>query len=183
MKVCARCQESKPLDDFGVLNSTKRQRERPDSYCRPCRRAYNREYRQRNKDRMNAARRARYHANPDQRAAYVAAGKLPHPEDPLGRNGNTYRSWVARLRRRGITVEEYNALVEAQGDACAICRTDDKGTGRNGPFDVWQVDHDHETGAVRGLLCSPCNLALGLFGDDPDRLAAAIAYLSRTGRR
>ena len=173
-----KCKEPKPPDEFGKLHSKKRQRVNFDSYCRPCRATYNRERRNANRDEMNAASRARYASDPGRQAAYREQQKLPHPDDPLARNGNTYRSWVARLKRRGIGVSEYNALVETQGDRCAICETSDKGSGRNGPFDVWQVDHDHVTGVVRVLLCSRCNLALGLFGDDPVRLHAAIGYLS-----
>lgn len=61
-------------------------------------------------------------------------------------------------------------MLEAQGGVCAICRR---------PSDPapLHVDHDHRTGAIRGLLCSPCNTAIGLLGDDPDRMMAAAAYL------
>ena len=67
----------------------------------------------------------------------------------------------------GLTVEEYRALREA-GDACPICR-------RQGQ--AMEVDHDHDTGAVRALICSRCNGALGQFCDDPALLARAIEYL------
>jgi hypothetical protein len=73
----------------------------------------------------------------------------------------------------GITSEQYAALLEQQGDRCAICRTDTPG-GKGG----WHVDHDHAIGRVRGLLCHYCNLALGNFKDDPTRLRAALEYLS-----
>jgi hypothetical protein len=73
----------------------------------------------------------------------------------------------------GVTPEQYETLMMTQGNACAICRsTEWKGKG-NRPH----VDHNHKTGAVRGLLCGPCNTGLGQFGDDPARLLAAVEYL------
>ena len=76
-----------------------------------------------------------------------------------------------RTRRYGITDEEYAAMLEAQGGACAICRTDEWGSA--GP----NVDHDHATGEVRGLLCKPCNVGIGEMDDDPARLRAAAEYI------
>lgn len=72
----------------------------------------------------------------------------------------------------GVSREEYEALLARQDNRCAICRTDVAG-GKGG----WHLDHSHETGTVRGLLCHHCNLALGNFEDDPSRLRNAIAYL------
>lgn len=75
------------------------------------------------------------------------------------------------LREYGLTVEEFEAMLLAQSGRCAICIT---------PFaEVKEphVDHDHKTGAVRGLLCKDCNLVLGCVDDSTDLLARAIAYL------
>ena len=69
-----------------------------------------------------------------------------------------------------LTEEEYGAMLEGQGGVCAIC----KEKPRSGRL---AVDHIHGTETVRGLLCNRCNTALGLFKDDPDRLAVAIVYL------
>ena len=59
---------------------------------------------------------------------------------------------------------------DAQGGLCAIC-------GRKQPEKWLAVDHDHETGVIRGLLCSRCNSGLGQFKDNPDRLRLAADYL------
>lgn len=91
-----------------------------------------------------------------------------------------------RLRHRsrilvatyGITHEEYEAMAEAQDHACAICGTVPARTTivRGTPMAHLVVDHDHATGAVRGLLCAGCNLTLGRVEQiGLDRLAA---YLS-----
>jgi hypothetical protein len=81
--------------------------------------------------------------------------------------------------RYGLSEADYNALYEAQGGRCAICEDpvanllDHEGDGRT----ATALDHDHTTGAVRGILCPNCNTGLGGFRDDPERLRAAMAYL------
>lgn len=78
------------------------------------------------------------------------------------------------MRKYGITVEQFDVLFEAQGERCAICYgTVPGGTGH------WPVDHDHETGKVRGVLCSNCNVSLGGFKDDPAVVDRAAAYLRK----
>lgn len=72
-----------------------------------------------------------------------------------------------------------DGLVVAQHRKCAICQESGVGRGRAG-YRPLAVDHDHKTGAVRGLLCYSCNVALGHFRDDPARLEAAAAYLRRS---
>lgn len=81
---------------------------------------------------------------------------------------------VRRLDRYGMTRREFESLLVSQGEACAICRRR-LGRGRYGA----QVDHDHRTGKVRGLLCNPCNRAIGLLRDDPAIVDAAARYLRR----
>lgn len=77
----------------------------------------------------------------------------------------------------GITLEEYEALLVQQGGCCAICRAviDPRGT-------TMPVDHDHETGKVRGILCMNCNVGLGHFHDSVEMLKRAIAYLEEINR-
>ena len=71
----------------------------------------------------------------------------------------------------GLQPGEFEKLLEAQDRKCAICRGD-KPRGRN-----WHVDHDHETGLFRGILCKPCNTALGSFGDTVEGVQRALDYL------
>lgn len=84
-----------------------------------------------------------------------------------------YKAYLARTQatrradrlkhRYGISVDEYNSRLEAQGDKCAICKGDSPG-GRWGTFFI--VDHCHGSGEIRGLLCAKCNRMLGVAGDD-----------------
>jgi hypothetical protein len=66
-------------------------------------------------------------------------------------------------------------MVANQRSLCAICETAEPAT-RSG---TWHVDHCHTSGKVRGLLCTRCNIGLGQFQDDPERLRAALLYLER----
>lgn len=83
------------------------------------------------------------------------------------------RTLHSRVRRYGLTALDYEELAEHQGGVCAIC-----GRPPHSGYSRLAVDHDHATGRVRGLLCMQCNWGLGQFGDNPDRLAGAIRYLS-----
>lgn len=76
--------------------------------------------------------------------------------------------------RYGITLEDYTSLLADQEGCCAVCNVKqvDK------PYH-FNVDHCHTTGVVRGLLCSPCNVFLGVIKDDVDALKRAITYLER----
>jgi len=71
----------------------------------------------------------------------------------------------------GINLPTYDKIIEEQGGGCAICGDASKIT--------LAVDHCHETGRVRGLLCGKCNRALGLLRDNPDIIKKALKYLTR----
>jgi hypothetical protein len=74
----------------------------------------------------------------------------------------------------GITLIEYEAMVEKQNGVCAICKKPPTaGRGRR-----LMVDHDHQTGRIRGLLCHGCNNGLGDFCESADILRAAIEYVT-----
>jgi len=80
-----------------------------------------------------------------------------------------------RCAKYGITPKQFVEMMRAQNCACKVC-----GYIPASPLDL-TIDHDHDTGAVRGLLCSPCNTALGMFRDDPARMRAAAEYIEAAG--
>ncbi len=84
------------------------------------------------------------------------------------------RSRRKNLRSYGLTEDQYRALLEKQGGGCAICGATDPG--RKGDRNFC-VDHDHRTGAMRGLLCHRCNQAIGHLKDSPDFCRKAANYL------
>lgn len=74
------------------------------------------------------------------------------------------------LRQKyGIGVADYDRMVAEQGGLCKVCRK----------RAATQIDHDHESGAIRGILCLYCNAALGALHDDPKLIERAIKYLER----
>jgi hypothetical protein len=98
----------------------------------------------------------------------------------------TYRRTNSATHRRkyrlkayfGITLDEFDAMVAAQGGVCAICSQPERALILGEPKRLC-IDHDHETGRVRGLLCNACNIGLGRFRDNLDNLRAAADYLER----
>lgn len=148
-KVCSRCRESKPLDEFYKHPKGSHGRQ---SICKVCQNKASTEWAQNNAERTR---------------------EIHHQYlERLGPEGRAERNRRANYKAAyGITIEEYDRLLTEQGDACAICR-EPCPSGRR-----LAVDHDHETGAVRGLLCGPCNIAIGLMRDSLELLDAAMGYL------
>jgi Recombination endonuclease VII len=81
--------------------------------------------------------------------------------------------WSRSIAKYGLTPDEWVALFAGQGNRCAICGVDANGMKR------FHVDHDHETGQVRGILCTKCNVGIGALRDDPALVFQAYLYLSR----
>ena len=76
-------------------------------------------------------------------------------------------------RKYGISMKEYNGLLEFQGGSCALCQKPLERLSRR-----INIDHDHEMNEVRGLLCTGCNTGLGHLGDNIEGIERAIYYLN-----
>jgi hypothetical protein len=88
------------------------------------------------------------------------------------------------LRRNyGITHDDYLELLAAVNNECEICGAGEGASKRNNKWTHLSVDHVHETGKIRGILCDRCNPGLGMFRDDPDLLEKAAAYLRARGSK
>lgn len=81
------------------------------------------------------------------------------------------RTEARHFRKYRLYPIEYDRLVAKQNGCCASCGEQ---------TDALVVDHDHSTGKVRGLLCHPCNKALGFLRDDPSRIQRLYSYLTKT---
>ena len=85
---------------------------------------------------------------------------------------NPEKERAKRLRKYGLTPENYETMFLSQNGLCAICESSNNGKRLH-------VDHDHETGKVRQLLCNSCNIGLGMLKDDTSILEKAMNYLRK----
>lgn len=151
MKKCSKCGTEKPLDGFH------RDRGNKDglyAYCKECACAKTAAWKQANPERSKEAQRASRQKRP-----------------------RVYRN-KKLLWTFGITLEQYEQMEAAQGGVCAVCKQPEREVHpRSGKLRNLAVDHNHETGAIRGLLCNACNRGIGLLNDNPDLLETAAKYL------
>ena len=144
-KTCSMCHEAKSLNDF---HNNKAARDGKTSRCKVC---------------ASAATRKWYAENLEWARGSSARSRKNNPD----------AYWRRYYKREyGITLDQYNEMLEVQGGVCAICGNTCQTRSR------LAVDHDHETGKVRGLLCNGCNRGIGLLNDSPELLRAAIGYLT-----
>ncbi len=164
-KRCKVCGEVKPLDQFykavGCVDGRRGE-------CREC---------------FQAKAVARAEANPELRRIARERTQVWVRDNPDRKQANN-RAYAASGRKKpsdrkshlkrtfGLTLEDYDRMLAEQDGGCAICG-DPPGT------TALHVDHCHETGEVRGLLCFRCNSALGNLRDDPDIITLALVYVTR----
>ncbi len=161
MKRCKWCAEDKPIESF-YRDAACADGHRPE--CKAC----------------TSARRKRWYANNRDREIKRVTAWQRENADRYSARQREYREAGRRdyraehLRQTfGLAQSDYDAMLEAQAGGCAICR---EPPSENRSL---HIDHDHETGVVRGLLCFRCNVGVGQFADSPDRLALAALYLER----
>lgn len=173
---CSKCREFKVLELFptGVVRSG-------SGACKACSYEYSDAWRRKNKERVLARKRELYHKD----AAASAAKAKEYRDKRRSTYSAKQKEWYDAqssekkkgygLKKYGITLEQYQQMLEAQGGGCAICGAE---TNKNGKSLF--VDHCHDTGAVRGILCYKCNTGLGSFKDNATLLARAVSYLTRS---
>lgn len=148
-KTCRKCGEKKSASAFFKRSASE---DGLFPHCRSCVSAYNKEYRR--KHRAACRRRTReWYANNTEKAALSA------------------RRYYLK-KTFGLTPEDYEAMAAQQQGKCAIC-------GGEPNRKYLSVDHCHDSGEVRGLLCETCNTGLGHFQNDPRLMRTAIGYLAR----
>jgi len=152
--------------------SKARQKIASDKYCATHReeiRIRDKIYRVTHRKEIRARAKNYYAKHPEKMRAKTRAYRARHPERAKINNR------IYRFLHYGISQIEYDDLFNSQDGACAICRKPNwNGRGPN-------VDHDHITGKVRGIICSSCNTALGMIGDNPNIARAMADYLEIKG--
>lgn len=159
MKQCTKCGTEKELSEF---QPDPRYRHKHKTHCRTCVNAYER------------SRRAKPGPLRDK-----ALAKSREWNSQAAESGYFWQQHL--LKKYGLTRADYEQLEVEQGGVCAICSRPESDVGRGGKIKPLAVDHCHESGMVRGLLCHGCNVGSN-WDTIPDWPALAAAYLSRFQR-
>lgn len=112
--------------------------------------------------------RANYLSHRQERLAWMKAYYATHKKEQMA---------YKRMKKYGMSQDDFDALLEKQGMACAICHRDDW-PGKHLPH----VDHDHKSGKIRGILCSKCNTALGLVNESLEIIKSMENYIRKNQR-
>lgn len=157
-KLCHRCNQILPIIAFRFRSGIRRHRRR--ATCHECNKRLSREY---------------MRANPEKRRAIKQRAMAKHGERyrQLSRIANWRKLWI----RRGFDPDEVEKFRQKHKGFCDICGEPST------ELEKLVVDHQHNTLLLRGMLCSKCNLALGLFADNPLILKSAIKYLKRAQKK
>ena len=164
-KFCPKCRQTLSLTEFYRVNKSNRGPERDRRTGAP-------------KDRRTHTSWCK-HCRKKQRDVQYAK------QVSTGEAVETNKRLYGRVRERrlqtqyGLTPLDYAEMLDAQNGLCAICGEPETTRHKTGTVRQLSVDHNHETGKVRELLCHNCNCGIGRFKDDIEKLREAVAYLER----
>lgn len=159
--ICTKCNTEHPDDMFRTDRSRTSGRY---PYCKPCEKAGKQAWYLKNIDHVKSKAKSNRSKNKDQYAARSMAWRKRNPDRVKS---------IGLKSTFGITLENYSQMLTDQHGVCAICKIPPE-------EGVWMcVDHDHQTGKIRGLLCHSCNKMLGFAKDKEDNLESAISYLRK----
>lgn len=182
-KVCSVCGEEKPLDEYHKDNNPRRKNKyRAD--CRACNNkkrakhkakhpAQQRNWRTENKNKITGYNKKNRERILKTDPEYDKKHYLRYKERRVGKD------WAYSIKAKyGLTVEQYENILAAQGYKCAICQRDTSQIYKS--KSRLSVDHDHITGAVRGILCTGCNgRLLPSIGESAETAARLFFYLTK----
>jgi hypothetical protein len=161
MRTCSKCGLEKDENQYIRRANGNLRRE-----CKTCKTIMNKQWYIKNKDHYKTHNKEYYKAHQEHLVQYR-------------------RDYVEKFRTEifartyNITPEEYHKIVADSNNICAICRKKCAGHG----YEELHIDHDHDTGLVRGMLCFTCNSGIGFLKDNMDLLASAIIYLTDINSR
>jgi hypothetical protein len=192
-KLCRKCGIEKILEDYYPHKNCA---DGHEGTCKKCRIEMAKNYLKDNKEKIVAYGKAYYQDNKKTKDAMSKKWHRENKEyqinyrtinkDKISKNAKDWRSknresYISEFRKRkyGITQEQYLHMLKNQNGVCAICGNLETVTDKKtGLIRSLCVDHDHESGKIRGLLCSRCNVAIGLIDDSPEKAKKIFEYLS-----
>jgi hypothetical protein len=164
MKHCNNCNSNKPINKFYKNSGSK---DNLDTYCKECRLSRNKIWRKNNPEKVKNVQKQ-----------WKSKNRKRYNEINLKwKKDNTQKVIESGIKYRyGLDPVSYRKMLEDQGHKCMICNRHESELKQR-----LNIDHNHETGVVRGLLCDICNRGLGFLGADRGThlLRAAILYLEK----
>ena len=164
-RVCSDCKKHLPLDKFS----------KGKYRCKECRNKKRREAKQKFEPQFNKIKKCRV-CKVDKKGLEFSVSK--ENKDGLRSICKECHCFVGKKAVFGIGRKEYFKMLKEQDNKCKICNSTDHKNKNNTKF---HIDHCHETGKIRGLLCDACNRALGFLQDDVERINKAAEYVAKEG--
>jgi len=168
-KICTKCKQDKELKEFNVRSNSK---DKHTWECRECNRQRIKEHSLKDITRARARRKQWNEDNPEKYKKICQKMYIKHKARFKAQNLKTMYN---------LDYKEFLRIKGEQGNRCAVCGEMEIAR-YGGVRKELSVDHDHDTGIIRGLLCSKCNTAIGLLNENEELCMKVAAYLQRSKR-